>query len=54
MTSERRGAEVAGAAFNLNTGALWLGELQYAINQPATDGTPAASGLPGTYKLGFW
>ena len=46
------GAEAAGHAFNLNTGALWIAELQYAINQPASDGTP--SGLAGTYKLGFW
>ena len=52
--SQLRGAEAAGAAFNLNTGALWITELQYAINQPAADGTPAKSGLPGTYKLGFW
>ncbi|HVB66299.1 MAG TPA: carbohydrate porin [Acetobacteraceae bacterium] len=50
--SQLRGAEAAGHAFNLNTGALWIAELQYAINQPASDGTP--SGLAGTYKLGFW
>jgi porin len=51
---QTRGAEASGAAFNLNTGALWLGKIQYAINQPAADGTPATTGLPGTYKLGFW
>ena len=44
--SQLRGAEAAGAAFNLNTGALWIAELDYAANPPG--------GLPGTYKLGFW
>jgi porin len=34
-----------GAKFNLNTGALFIAELQYTA-------TPAS--LPGTYKLGFW
>jgi porin len=47
-----------GALFNLNTGALFIAEFQYAVNQPAvgdmvTTATPP-SGLPGTYKLGFW
>ncbi len=50
--SQLRGAEAGGHAFNLNTGALWIAELQYAINPPASDG--AATGLPGTYKIGFW
>ena len=44
--SQLRGAEAAGAAFNRNTGALWIGELDYAA-------TPH-DGLDGTYKLGFW
>ena len=55
--SQVRGAERSGTAFNLNTGALFIAELQYAINQP-----PAAArvrpvttpGLPGTYKFGGW
>ncbi|CAE6827861.1 Porin B [Paraburkholderia nemoris] len=44
-----------GTNFNLRGGALFIGEVQYAINQPAANpsGTQAA-GLPGTYKLGFW
>jgi porin len=52
--SQTRGAEASGTLFNLNTGALWIAEAQYAINQPAADGTPSTSGLPGTYKLGVW
>jgi porin len=56
--SQLRGAEAAGAAFNLNTGALWMAELQYAINQPANGDMVSANappqGLPGTYKVGFW
>ena len=52
-----RGAEQSGTAFNLGTGALWIGEVQYNINQPATGQMVApgeTSGLPGTYKLGAW
>ena len=55
--SQIRGAEQSGAAFNLNTGALVYGEIQYALNQPATGDmalTPESSGLPGLYKLGAW
>jgi porin len=55
--SQLLGAEAAGAAFSLRTGALWITEMQYAINQP-TGAAPSqdgqSSGLPGTYKLGFW
>lgn len=47
-----RGVEASGLAFNLNTGALWIGEIQYTLNQPPAGTMPA--GLPGTYKLGFW
>jgi porin len=44
-----------GTNFNLHNGALFIGELQYAINQPPTTASDArSSGLPGTYKLGFW
>lgn len=56
--SQLRGREAAGLAFNLNTGALWIAELQYARNQPAVGQMVAPnappSGLPGTYKLGVW
>jgi porin len=37
--------DAGGTKFNLNTGALWIAEYQYAA-------TPF--GLPGTYKIGFW
>jgi porin len=47
-----------GGRFNLNTGALFIGELQYAVNEPAVGDTVQSanqrSGLPGTYKIGFW
>ena len=39
----------SGTAFRLNDGVLVIGEAQYAVNQG--DG---ATGLPGTYKFGFW
>lgn len=53
--SQLRGAEAAGARFNLGTGALFLTELQYAINQPSQDPhAPPPTGLPGVYKLGAW
>ncbi len=34
-----------GALFNLNTGALWIAELQYST---------MIGGLSGTYKIGYW
>ena len=49
--------DASGAKFNLNTGALWIAEVEYALNEPtAGDQTRAnqPTGLPGTYKLGFW
>lgn len=50
-----RGAEAAGVRFNLGTGALFLTELQYAINQPSSDPhAPPPTGLPGVYKVGAW
>ncbi len=53
--SQLRGAEASGTRFNLNTGALWIGELQYAANPaPAKNCGTIACGLPGTYKLGAW
>jgi porin len=52
-----RGSTRWGGNFSLRTGALVIGEIQYALNQ--ADNAPAekggtASGLPGLYKLGFW
>jgi porin len=53
--SQVRGAEAAGARFNLGTGALFIIELQYAANQPPADAkAPPPTGLPGTYKIGAW
>lgn len=55
--SQVRGATQSGTKFNLNTGALVFGEVQYAINQPAEGDLVPDGGhraLPGTYKLGFW
>lgn len=45
-----------GTNFNLHDGALFIGELQYALNQPAEGEMDLGSGggLPGTYKLGLW
>ncbi|NRO99305.1 carbohydrate porin [Paraburkholderia sp. NMBU_R16] len=45
-----------GTRFNLHDDAMMIGEVQYAINQPPAAGSGAVqpSGLPGTYKLGFW
>jgi len=46
----------SGTNFNLHTGAMYIGELQYAINQPNEGDmvSAASNGLPGTYKVGFW
>ena len=49
--------DAGGTKFSLKTGALLIGEVQYAVNQPALgqmDYGTGSSGLPGTYKLGFW
>ncbi len=46
-----------GFNFNLRTGALFIAEVQYAVNQPAQgelDTGNTHRGLPGTYKLGVW
>jgi porin len=51
--SQTRDGEASGTRFNLGTGALFLGEIQYRTARP-----PFAAGrysdLPGTYKLGLW
>jgi len=38
-----------GTTFSFSGGALWIGELQYAVNQDKN-----STGLPGVYKLGGW
>ncbi|TCW79650.1 carbohydrate porin [Burkholderia sp. SRS-46] len=44
-----------GTNFNLRSGALLIGEVQYALNAPSADPkAPPPAGLPGTYKLGVW
>ena len=55
--SQLLGSTRWGGNFNLRTGALFIAELQYALNQPSNgemDYGAGSSGLPGTYKLGFW
>lgn len=53
--SQLRDGEASGTRFNLNTGALWIAELQYAANaSPAKDCTSVICGLPGTFKIGAW
>jgi porin len=55
--SQLRGSTRWGGNFNLRTGALFIAEVQYAINQPAEgdmDYGNQSTGLPGTYKLGVW
>lgn len=46
----------SGTNFQVHNGALMIGELQYSINPAPAAGFSSAqpSGLPGTYKLGFW
>lgn len=55
--SQVRGASQSGTKFNLKTGALIFGEVQYAINAPVIgqmDHGNSKPGLPGIYKLGFY
>jgi porin len=42
-----------GANVSLRTGALIIGEVQYALNPLDKDGK-TTNGLPGTYKFGAW
>jgi porin len=42
----------SGTNFNTHNGVLYIGELQYAVNQGATGTAP--DGLPGTYRIGAW
>ncbi|HMA32199.1 MAG TPA: carbohydrate porin [Casimicrobiaceae bacterium] len=55
--SQVRGRESHGTAFNLDTGALFIAELQYPVNLAGAEAPhcdPADCGLPGSYKLGAW
>jgi porin len=48
-----RDGEASGTLFNLNTGALWLWELQVAVNQSPSKGcNNVTCGLPVTFKIG--
>lgn len=58
FTQDAQELDKHGTKFNLNTGALFIAEYQYAVNQPVvgdmvTDPSQT-QGLPGTYKVGFW
>ncbi|PXX18603.1 OprB family porin [Paraburkholderia tropica] len=53
--SANSNGDAHGTNFNLHDGALFIGEVQYALNASDTSAPDAkSSGLPGTYKLGFW
>ena len=56
--SQLRGSTRWGGNFNLRTGALFIAEAQYALNQPLSPGAPAdapkPTGLPSSFKLGAW
>jgi porin len=55
--SQVRGASQSGTRFNTRTGALIIGELQFAVNQPAEGQVVRegqSQGLPGVYKIGGW
>jgi len=55
--SQLRDGEASGTRFNMNTGALIIAELQYAVHQSDRDKSGCHNvtcGLPGTYKLGVW
>ncbi|WP_322045900.1 carbohydrate porin [Paraburkholderia sp. J67] len=54
-TGDPQQLDAHGTNFNLHDGALFIGEVQYALNPAPSDKTAEKpSGLPGTYKLGFW
>jgi porin len=49
----------SGTTFNLHDSALYIGELQWSINQAAdasanSTASSPGTGLPGTYKVGAW
>ncbi len=51
--SQLHDGEASGTRFNLGTGALVLGEVQYHADRPPLVSEHHAK-LPGTYKLGLW
>jgi porin len=51
--------DATGAKFNINSGALFIAEMRYSVNEPAVGqmvqaSQPPPTGLPGTYKIGLW
>jgi len=59
FSDDAQALDATGATFNLNTGALFIAELQYAVDEPAfgqmvQPDQPTPAHLPGTYKIGFW
>ena len=52
--TDSQALDASGARFSLRDGTLAMTEIQYAVNQPTAGESTASSGLPGTYKLGFW
>jgi len=59
LSGDTQQANASGTRFNLHNGALFIAELQYALNpapsgDAANTGTAADPGLPGTYKIGVW
>ncbi len=57
FSNDPQSDDAGGTAFNLNTGALFIAELQYVTNQPANGDfvqARATPGLSGSYKIGVW
>ena len=55
--SQLLGSTLWGGNFNMRTGALFIAEAQYALNQPGNgdmDSGQGQGGLPGVYKFGAW
>jgi porin len=52
--SQLRGTSRFGANFNLRTGALFIAEAQYAINQKTPGDSKLPEGLPTAAKIGFY
>jgi porin len=55
--SQLRDREASGTRFNMNTGALLIAELQYAVHQSESEKSRCNNltcGLSGIFKLGLW